>query len=104
MLSCFAPSIAGSWAGRERTQGALSRKDAYEALHPETKHGGVRKSDQVANLATCSDRFTADTAAKTGPTLDVTAGRFLADRHSLPMGAFAPSGLLQYGLREGLTR
>lgn len=41
-------------------------KDAYEALHPETKHGGDRKSDQVANLATCSDRFTSDTAAKTG--------------------------------------
>jgi hypothetical protein len=32
-------------------------------LHPETKHGGDRKSDQVANSAT---RFTANTADATG--------------------------------------
>jgi hypothetical protein len=35
----------------------------YAELHPETKHGGDRKSDQVANLAT---RFTASTAEATG--------------------------------------
>ena len=40
------------------------RKRAYLAKHPETGHGGDRKSDRVANLATRS--FVDDTAAKTG--------------------------------------
>ncbi|MBJ2153990.1 ParB N-terminal domain-containing protein [Paracoccus sp. IB05] len=59
-----APVLSAS----ERAMFTRRRKEAYEALHPETKHGGDRKSDQVANLATRSDkdRFTADTAAKTG--------------------------------------
>jgi ParB family chromosome partitioning protein len=39
-------------------------KEAYEALHPETKHGGDRKSEnQVAKIAT---RFSTDAAEKTG--------------------------------------
>jgi len=38
------------------------RKAVYERLHPETKHGGDRVSDQMANLATRSLRFTAATA------------------------------------------
>ncbi len=42
------------------------RKAIYEALHPETKHGGDRKSDQVDNLATRSERFTAATSDATG--------------------------------------
>lgn len=41
------------------------RKEAYEALHPETRHGGERASRQVGDLKE-TDRFTADTAAKTG--------------------------------------
>ncbi|UPK12832.1 ParB N-terminal domain-containing protein [Bradyrhizobium sp. 155] len=42
------------------------RKAIYERLYPETKHGGDRKgsSPQIANLKT--DRFTADTARRTG--------------------------------------
>ena len=48
----------------ERAMFTARRKDAYEALHPEARHGGDRKSDQVANLATRS--FADDQAAKTG--------------------------------------
>lgn len=50
-----------------RAKFTARRKELYEYLHPETRHGGDRKSDQVANLASRSDsRFTADTAARTG--------------------------------------
>lgn len=43
------------------------RKDAHEALHPETKHGENQhtRSRQVGD-SNAPDRFTADTAAKTG--------------------------------------
>jgi hypothetical protein len=45
------------------------RKDIYERLHPETAHGasgrGRKKSDQVGH-SKAAERFTADTAAKTG--------------------------------------
>ncbi|SFJ53840.1 ParB-like nuclease domain-containing protein [Aquamicrobium aerolatum DSM 21857] len=40
------------------------RKEAYEALHPETRHGGDRKSDQVDKLSTRS--YADDQASKTG--------------------------------------
>lgn len=50
----------------ERAMLTARRKAAYEALHPETRHGAVgrgrRKSRQVGD----SKRFTADTAAGTG--------------------------------------
>jgi ParB family chromosome partitioning protein len=46
---------------------ALARRKAiYEELHPKTKHGGDRRSDQVANLSTRNDRFTESTASMTG--------------------------------------
>lgn len=38
------------------------RKAVYEDLHPETRHGGDRRSTKFANLATWSDRFTSSAA------------------------------------------
>jgi ParB family transcriptional regulator, chromosome partitioning protein len=49
----------------ERAAHVAARKAVYERLHPETKHGGHRKSEsrsQNANLKS----FVADTAKKTG--------------------------------------
>lgn len=40
------------------------RKEIYQALHPETRHGGDRTSRQIGDMKDA--RFTADTAAKTG--------------------------------------
>lgn len=48
----------------ERAQATARRKTLYEQKHPETKHGGDRKSDQVANSATRS--FADETAAISG--------------------------------------
>ncbi|HQT59690.1 MULTISPECIES: hypothetical protein [unclassified Acidiphilium] len=54
--------------GIDRTE-VQRRKEAYEALHPETKHGAIGgghdQSRQVGDSAK-ADRFTADTAARTG--------------------------------------
>lgn len=55
-----APQLSPS----DRARFTKRRKEAYEALHPESKHGGDRKSDQVANSATRS--FADDQAEKTG--------------------------------------
>ena len=53
----------------ERAEQLARRKNIYEEVHPQTKHGGDRKSDeaknQVAESATWSFRFSKDTAAKT---------------------------------------
>lgn len=44
------------------------RKEAYEAIHPETKHGANLENARVDEMATHerANRFTVDTAAKTG--------------------------------------
>ncbi|OZB28217.1 hypothetical protein [Acidiphilium sp. 34-64-41] len=50
----------------ERALFTQRRKEAYEALHPETKHGENQhtRSRQLGDSST--DRFTADTATRTG--------------------------------------
>ncbi|MET4233367.1 hypothetical protein ABIA85_006660 [Bradyrhizobium sp. LA6.10] len=50
----------------QRAKLIAKRKAAYEAVHPETRNGGNRRGSvrQVGELK--KDRFTADTAAKTG--------------------------------------
>lgn len=56
----------------EEAAAIVRRKELYEALHPQSKHGatgGTNKGkarSEVANLATSVDRFTKDTAKVTG--------------------------------------
>ena len=47
----------------------LRRKEIYEALHPETKHGGDRKSEKIKSAKCTFDSeksFVDDTAEKLG--------------------------------------
>lgn len=52
----------------ERATFTRRRKEAYEALHPETRHGANQHTDRTRKVCDSSgaDRFTADTAARTG--------------------------------------
>lgn len=56
----------------ERALFTRRRKEAYEALHPEARQGATggtnagKGRSEVAKLATSVDRFTADTAVRTG--------------------------------------
>jgi ParB family transcriptional regulator, chromosome partitioning protein len=62
-----------------------------EELHPETKHGVDRKSDQVANLAT---RFTASTAEATGkPGLSIQRAAVRAEALGDDFGAVTGTSL-----------
>lgn len=87
IAECDENLCSASLSKSERAMFTRRRKEAYEALHPETRHGGDRKSDQVAKSATCSEednRFTFDTAAKTGHSertvqLDAERGEKVAD-------------------------
>ena len=53
---------------RERALFTQRRKEAYEALHPETRHGTPGVSRQVGDTheRSSESRFTADTASRTG--------------------------------------
>jgi ParB family transcriptional regulator, chromosome partitioning protein len=64
IAECDENLVANQLSASDRARFTKRRKEAYEALHPEAKHGGDRKSDQVANLSTRS--FAADQAAVTG--------------------------------------
>jgi len=66
----------------DRARQTARRKAIYEELHPETQHGGDRKSDQVAKLATRS--FSEDQASVTGVSeravqRDAERGKKIAD-------------------------
>jgi len=51
----------------DRAEQLQRRMEIYEALHPETKHGGDRRSDsKVRNPPLETPAFAEDTAAKTG--------------------------------------
>jgi len=50
----------------ERAMFTHRRKDAYEAKHPAVRHGGDRRASRQLGDLNAADRFTADTAAKTG--------------------------------------
>lgn len=60
------------------------RKQAYEALHPETRHG-VNQHSSTRKVCDSSERFTADTAEKTGQSerlvqLNAERGNRISDR------------------------
>lgn len=64
IAECDENLCAPTLTAAERAEFTRRRKAAYEALHPGARHGGDRKSDQVADSATRS--FAEDQAAKTG--------------------------------------
>jgi ParB family transcriptional regulator, chromosome partitioning protein len=72
IAECDENLCASSLTKSERALFTRRRKEAYEALHPETKQGATggtnagKARSEVANFATSVPRFTADTAAKTG--------------------------------------
>jgi len=54
----------------ERLIALARRKELYEVLHPETRHGGDRTKSKLPKSASC---FTKDTAAKTGAAVSTVA-------------------------------
>lgn len=71
MAECDENLVGSTLTPAERAYLTQQRKNFYEALHPETRHGAVgrggKKSRQVGDSYTeTNDCFTVDTAAKTG--------------------------------------
>lgn len=66
IAECDENLCASKLTASEQAMFTAKRKEAYLRKHPETGHGGDRKSDQVENFSTCS--FADDQAAKTGVT------------------------------------
>jgi ParB family transcriptional regulator, chromosome partitioning protein len=51
----------------ERALFTKRRKEAYEALHPETRNGAKNEREELRQLGEVkAERFTSDTAKKTG--------------------------------------
>lgn len=77
------------------------RKEAYEALHPETKHGAVgngrEKGRQLGDST--SDRFTADTAAKTGESERTVQRNAERGNHSSPRPGYRSFSTARASLR-----
>jgi ParB-like nuclease domain len=95
----------------ERASCTARRKEIYEALHPEAKHGGDRKSGgssrKVCDMKKPA-RFTADTAAKTGKSersvqLDAARGERLR-RIEAYQGQIAGTSLDKGAELDALTR
>jgi hypothetical protein len=68
----------------ERALFTKRRKELYEQLHPETRPGGDRRSASSRKLCDKVERFTADTAARTGRSersvqMDAARGEAIAE-------------------------
>jgi ParB family chromosome partitioning protein len=66
IAECDENLCASKLTASEQAMFTAKRKEAYLRKHPETAHGGDRKSDQVEKFSTWS--FADDQAAKTGVT------------------------------------
>jgi hypothetical protein len=77
----FAPDAAplqnfrANLTSAQEASAVFRRKAIYETIHPETKHGGDRKSDQVANSATRFTQATSDATGKAERTIRQAAAR-----------------------------
>ena len=92
----------------ERSLFTARRKEIYEAMHPETRNGGDRKSEKARSDQNDKLSFCSDTAAKTGvtaKTVEREAARGAALAEDLPaiIGTSLDSGVEQDALAAGLV-